>query len=253
MSAKALLHHREQGKVDVMSNITRRSLVAAVGLGALGLVGCSGQGSQTAGDQVEDEPEAPSVEVTESGFSAPRMGFATAWAVARNTSDSYAVEMPQIEITAFDSDDAVIGSDTQPLTLHTNLTAVPGQTFAVASIFDVGETAIARVEARAIAPEEGEYFEWEGDVPTFEVTSTSENSDEVLGASASGMVSNGFSDTADVQVVAILRDADGNGVDAAFGWSDGVEPGGSGSFEIHFTQAVDFATADYYALAEYQG
>ncbi|MBE5023969.1 hypothetical protein INF26_03775 [Olsenella sp. DSM 107455] len=235
-----------------MSNITRRSLVAAVGLGALGLVGCSEQDGQTTGDQGKNEPGAPSVEVTESGFSSPHMGFATAWAVARNTSDAYAVEMPQIEITAFDSDDAVIGSDTQPLTLHTNLTAVPGQTFAVASIFDVGEGSIARIEARAIAPEEGDFFEWEGDVPTFEVTSTSETSDEVLGVSASGMVSNGFSNAADVQVVAILRDGDGNGVDAAFGWSDGVAAGGSGSFEVHFTQAADFATADYYALAEYQ-
>lgn len=236
-----------------MSSITRRAFVTMTGLGTLGLAACSNQGEETVDEQIVDEPEAPSIEVIESGFSAPSMGFATAWAVARNTSNTYAIEMPQIEITAFNSDDNVIGSDIQPLTLHTNLTAVPGQTFAVASLFDVGEDAIARIVAREIAPEEGDYFEWKGDFPTFEVSSTSESSDEILGTSASGMVSNGFSDTADVQVVAILRDSDGNGVDAAFGWAESVEAGESGSFEIYFSQTGDFATADYYALAEYQG
>ncbi len=238
-----------------MQTVSRRSFLALAGTSVLAssaLAGCSNETNQPQGDIDEEEKAAPSIEIIESGFSAPYMGFSTAWAVARNASDVYAIEMPQVEMTAFDENDAVIGSDTQPLTLHTNLTAVPGQTFALAFLFDVGDGSIARVEVRAIEPDDGEYFEWDGDVPTFDVTNTSEKNDDILGASASGMVANGFPDTADVQVVAILRDSNGNGVDAAFGWSDGVEAGGTGSFEIIFTQNANFVSADYYALAEYQ-
>lgn len=239
-----------------MQTVSRRSFLALAGTSVLAssvLAGCSNDGSQAQSNLNDEEKAVPSIEIIESGFSAPYMGFSTAWAVARNTSDVYAIEMPQVEMTAFDDNDAVIGSETQPLTLHTNLTAVPGQTFAAAFLFDVGDGSIARVEARAIEPDDGEYFEWDGDVPTFDVTNTSEKRDDILGASASGMVTNGFPDTADVQVVAILRDSDGVGVDAAYGWSDGVEAGGSGSFEITFTQDIVFDSADYYALAEYQG
>lgn len=213
-----------------MKIISRRNFLAISGFSLLSLSGCSSNNEipseQQPSEQQEKEP--PSIEVLENGYQQTPDGYVTWWAVAKNNSDSFAVEMPQIKFTAYGSDGSVLGTDTQPLTLHTNLTAVPGQTFGVNGIIGPINAEIASVETQAEEPEE--YFEIDGDIPSFEISNTSESPDGFGGVNISGEVTNGFERSADIQLVAVLRDESGKGVASGSSWSDGVNAGESGAF-----------------------
>ena len=247
-----------------MGALSRRTFIAGAVVAAASLAACDADvpadDSDDTTDVVVTDPavtgpkrsaEPPVIEILESGMSDPSYGYVSAWAVARNTSETDAVVAPQIRLAACDEAGNELQDDVQPVSDEIVLAAMPGQTFAVATFFEAAE-GISRVEAQALAVEDEAHFTWEGDVPQLPVTDVSVSESGTPELTVTGMVENDLPDEAYVRVVAILRDAEGRGMDANFDFGSPIPAGEKGSFSIGLVFPEPHASVDLYALAEYR-
>lgn len=235
-----------------MHMVSRRSFIAIASASAMLATGCSNSDGQQGSQTATSEPEEPKqLELIDYGFSKPdESGYVWWWAVGRNPNDSYIVAEPCFIATARDADGNVIDTDEFPTYLNSRLAVYPGAEFAFSSVL-ANCTESTAISVEAGASDEDNLIEIDGDAPSYEISSTTVNTNDMGWMTAAGEVQNGGDETCKIMVCAILKDSSGSIVNGGFTWAEDVPSGEKKPFSIDLNAiGTEYDTADFYAVPD---
>lgn len=209
------------------------------------LIGCGSSSSSEGESKQENTAPAGNQEghvvIVESGYTQNDeyvyFGF-----VIKNEDTQKTYQFPVVTMTAYDSDDQVLGTTDQTMNY-----ICPNEVQAFGSLFEVGKNKVARVEFEV---DDGDVMTETDDlvkVADFEISGTSERKDKYLGYTFVGKIANNSqSDTENIAVVAVLKKK-GKIVFAELTYAENVKAGKQKAFEIDALHDGDYDTIEYYA------
>ena len=231
-----------------MKAMTRR---AFLGLTALALAGCTGNKvteSTPSAEQTQVQTQATPSEkpaqprVTEYCFS-EHSDFCYATAIVENPNTAYAAQYVEVKYTAYDEGGAIAGTSSSVIQV-----LFPQQKVAVFQ--QIGQLTAAKVDVEVAQVDDSNFQGWDLDKdgnPNFNVANLNDTSTDYM-TQVSGTVHNGYSKQTGIEVVVVMRDANGVMVDGAMAYVTNAAASDDTAFTAQAYGKVDgYATFEGYA------